>query len=590
MITLPESISLDDTTKKNVERWLTENYDEDTKNQIRELLEEHPQEVLDAFYTNLSFGTGGLRGIMGVGSNRMNVYTVRAATQGLANYLNKQHPGKESSVLVGYDSRLNSKLFAEETAKVLAANGIRVHLFQELRPVPLVSFGCRLKKCDAAVMITASHNPPQYNGYKVYWNDGAQVLPPHDQGIINEVNKITDTAQVKTTLLTHQLISMLGSEVDEAYLKAALNLQLYPEQNKQFGNTLHVTYSNLHGTGITLVPKILASWGFTQVHIVEKQKEPDGNFPTTPHPNPEEHAALKLGVEVMLETHSDILLATDPDADRVGVVVNLKGGPIFFTGNQIACICLEHILEALKAQNKMPRRAAVIKTIVTSDLFKAISDAYGVACFDVLTGFKYIAEKIHQWEQDPNGYQYLFGGEESYGYLLGTNSRDKDAVISCALICEVALQAKQQDKTLVDKLNDLYNKYGVYRDKLISLNLEDSKAGKERMKSIMQQIRSTPLQSILGTPVVKIDDYQNSTSVTLSSGKTETLTLPKSNVLVYYLADGTKLVIRPSGTEPKIKLYCSTHKLKAYTLEETIEHCDVLADEYLKTIKNRLLS
>lgn len=582
------NISLDETTKQNVERWLTENYDEDTKNQIRELLKNNPQEVIDSFYTNLSFGTGGLRGIMGVGSNRMNPYTVRAATQGLANYLNKQLK-KEISVLIGYDSRINSRLFAEETAKVLAANGIHAYLFEDLRPVPLISFGCRLKKCDAAVMITASHNPPQYNGYKVYWNDGGQVLPPHDQGMITEVNQITDTTQVKTTLLTHPLITTVGSEIDEAYIKAISTLQLYPEKNQEFGKTLTITYSSLHGTGITMVPKLLASWGFTQLHLVEKQKIPDGHFPTTPYPNPEEHAALKLGVEVMLETNSDLLLATDPDADRVGVVVNHHRNAIFLNGNQVACLCLEHICQGMKEQNKLPKKPAFVKTIVTTELFKAIAEGFGIPCFDVLTGFKYIAEKIHQWEQSPDGYQFIFGGEESYGYLLGTNSRDKDAVVSCALICEVALQAKLEKKTLVDKLNELYKKYGVYREKLFSLDLEESKAGKEQTKRIMQELRSSPPKTLLGTTILSIDDYQTSISTTLSNGKTTPLTLPKSNVLVFHLADDTKLVIRPSGTEPKIKLYCLTQNHHFYTLDEGIEHCDVLADEYLKTLKNQLM-
>lgn len=587
MPSLSSDVDLELTTKLNLDLWLSGHYDEATKNAIRELLRKDPKELTDAFYTTLKFGTGGLRGIVGVGSNRMNVYTVRAATQGLATYLKKHFQGKiKPSVFIGYDSRLHSKLFAEEAAKVLAANDIGVYLLRELRPVPLVSFGCRWKKCQAAIMITASHNPPNYNGYKVYWENGAQVLPPHDQEIMNATAAIQDASQVKTALLTSPQITLLGPEVDAAYLKAIHSLQFYPEENKQKGAQLKVVYSNLHGTGITLVPAALTDWGFTRVHYVEKQKEPDGNFPTVTSANPEDASSLKQGIEALLETRSDLLLATDPDADRVGVTVNHKGAMISLTGNQIACLCLEHICEALTKQKKMPAHATFVTTIVSTDLFKVICEAYQVACFTVLTGFKYIGQLIEKWEQNPAEHHFIFAAEESYGYLLGTHTRDKDAITACALICEMALQAKLQGKTLVDKLNDLYKKYGVYREKLLSVKFDESKNGQEQMKAAMQRLRMHPPAKLLGTDILTLEDYKISTRIHLQADKTkrESLTLPQSDVLCFHLKDGTKLVVRPSGTEPKIKLYCCVTNKGIYGIEEGIEHCDVLADEYLKAM------
>jgi phosphoglucomutase/phosphomannomutase len=549
-------ISIDQTTKKNLDQWLNGDYDPETKNQIEILIKSNPKEIVDSFYKTLTFGTGGLRGIMGVGSNRMNVYTVRAATQGLANYINKTcKKDKTPSVIIGYDSRINSKLFAEETAKVLAGNGIQVYLLKEMRPVPLVSFGCRLKQCAAAVVITASHNPPEYNGYKVYWDDGAQVLPPHDKGIIQEVNAIVDNSKIKITSLNNPLILHVGEEIDRAYLETLQSLQLYPEDNSTKGSSLKIVYTNLHGTGITLVPQTLKRWGFTQLHFVENQKITDGNFPSVKVPNPEDPAALKMGIEVLFETKSDILLATDPDCDRVGVVVNHKGNPITLTGNQIGCLSLEHICDALSKKKLMPKKPAVIKSIVTSELFRVIANAYNVICIDVLTGFKYIAEKIREWECESNGYQFIFAAEESFGYLLGTHSRDKDGVISCALICEMALQAKLEGKTLIDKLHDLYRKYGVYRERLLNLNFEESKAGQEQIKYAMETLRNNPPQKILGTQVIAIADYLNLTLTYLSSGNKEDLIIAKSDVLKFILEDKTSIFVRPSGTEPKVKLY-----------------------------------
>lgn len=582
----------DAATQKNVDLWLTGHYDEETKSAIRRLINDNPKEIVDAFYTSLAFGTAGMRGIMGVGSNRMNQYTVRAATQGLANYLSKQPaPPQGHSVLIGYDSRHNSRMFAEESAKVLAANAIRVYIFEELRPTPLVSFGCRFKKCSAAIMVTASHNPPEYNGYKVYWSDGGQVLPPHDKGIVAEFNAITDVTQVKhVDSLKHPLINWIGKEIDEAYLKIISKLQHYPRENQQFGSNLKVVYTSLHGTGITLMPQALASWGFSNVELVAKQVIPDGDFPTSPMPNPENHKALALGIETMERIHGDLLIATDPDADRIGVAFKHQGKVHTLDGNQIASICLHHVCEALTAGKKMPERAAFIKTIGTTELFQAICDDYHKPCFNVLTGFKYIAEKIRQWEQDPKGYQYVFGGEESYGYLLGTQARDKDAILSGVLLCEVALHAKQKGKSLLDVLYDLYRKYGVHLEKLLSMEFEESKEGKEQMANGMTHLCQAPPKVIAGVPVAVMEDYQRSIKIDIKSGKTEKLTLPKSEVLLFWLDDGSKVMVRPSGTEPKIKLYCGVVNKNTRSIPDAIRESHLYADKLLAALQKTFLT
>lgn len=590
--TLPQS--LDEKTKKNVLLWLEGNYDEETKTTIRSLLKTDLQKIIDSFYTNLSFGTGGLRGIMGVGTNRMNQYTIAAATQGLANYLKKSvPPGERPSVVIGFDSRKNSSLFAEHAAQVLAANEIVVFLYQEIRPVPLVSFGCRYKKCSAGIMITASHNPPMYNGYKVYWNDGAQVLPPHDQGIIEEVNKIMDNPEIKVADPSSSLIHRIDGEVDKAYIKAASSLQHYPEENQRSGRTLSVVYSNLHGTGITLVPRILASWGFTNLSLVEEQNEPDGAFPTVTSPNPEEHQAMALGVKKLIQSGADIFLATDPDGDRIGVAVNHRGSAVLLNGNEVAAICVAHICKALTLQDRLPKKGAFIKTIVTTELFKTIAESYNTFCFDVLTGFKYIAQLIDQWEKDPNnGYQHLFSGEESYGYLLGTLTRDKDAIISCALLCEIALHAKLQNKDLVDILHDIYRTHGIYRESLLSVNFEEGKTGKKQMSKGMEQLRKHPPKTLGNLTVRVIEDYDTSLRLELDSGKISTLTLPRSNVLLFWLSNGTKLVVRPSGTEPKIKLYAGVvdkeWQENSMNLQNAIAHSDQQAHQLLQELKKLL--
>lgn len=577
---------LDPVTASNINLWLDGRYDEKTKEIVRQLVTDNPKEATNAFYTNLSFGTGGMRGVMGVGTNRMNDYTIRAATQGLANYVNKQlAPPQGHSAFIGYDSRHHSKTFAEEAAKVLAANGIKVYLCTDLRPTPLVSFGCRLKKCTTAIMITASHNPPEYNGYKVYWSDGGQVLPPHDTGIMEEVAKITDPASVKVlTSIDNPMISLVSEQIDAPYIDEGSKLQNYPKINQVNGEKLKIVYTSLHGTGITLAPKMLAAWGFSNVIYVDKQIIPDGDFPTANYPNPEEKVALSLGIERLEATHSDILIATDPDADRVGVAVLHEGKAALLTGNQMASLCLEYICEALTSQDIMPEKAAFIKTIVTTELFKAICDHYKKPCFNVLTGFKYIAQMILEWEEDPQGYQYIFGGEESYGYLFGTLTRDKDAIIVSALICEMALYANLRGKTLIDLLHDLYRKYGVFVEKLMSVGFEESKAGKEKMNQAMTKLRHETPSRINGIEVVAVEDYSSGIKTNLETNKTEKITLPSSDVVLFWLADKSKLIVRPSGTEPKIKIYCGVVTPTKTSIDAAVSEAEGKAAELLKSL------
>lgn len=549
---------LDPQTTKNVNAWLEGSYDESTKKAIRDLIQENPKALIDSFYKNLEFGTGGLRGIMGVGTNRMNRYTVCAATQGLANYLKKQ-PGNEFSVFIGYDSRHDSRFFAEESAKVLAGNGIKVYITEDLRPTPLVSFGCRFKKCSAAIMITASHNPPEYNGYKVYWNDGGQVLPPHDIGIIDEAAKIVDFSQVKMLdSFDSPLIEEVASDVDQPYYAAIAKEQLLPQQNKEYGSKLKIVYTSLHGTGITLIKEALHRWGFDKLILVGEQVTPDGRFPYAPSANPEERKALELGIEYLKKNQADLLIANDPDADRVGVVVRHGDEITILNGNQINCILMEHVCEALTNQKRLPSNGAFIKTIVTTEMMQAIADHYKQSLFNVLPGFKYIAQKIREWENTPNSYKYLFGGEESYGYLLGTETRDKDAIICSALICEAALHQKLQGKTLVDALEDLYKKYGFYDEALVSVAFSETKEGKDQMAAAMERMRNAPPSEIGGCKVVGFEDYWLQKKINILTGEVSKLTLPQSNVLSFRLEDRTKIIVRPSGTEPKIKLYCGT--------------------------------
>lgn len=549
---------LNSETQKNVDFWLNGDFPDEIKQSVRQLIQDDPKQIEDAFSTHLHFGTGGLRGLMGIGTNRMNQYTVRSAAQGLVNYLRKQPVDNlKSGIVIGYDNRRRSREFAEETAKVIAGNGLPALLFKEMRPTPLISYACRHQNCLAAVMITASHNPPAYNGFKVYWSDGGQIVPPHDQGIMHEVSSIKDLSLIPIAPnLDHPLIQIIDTEIDEAYLTDISTLSLYPQVNQGQGHRLKVVYTSLHGTGMTLIPNALKRWGFSQIEYVEKQIIPDGSFPTVRSPNPEDRESLKMGIEQMLATQSDLLIATDPDADRAGVAVLHQGQAVILSGHQMAVICLEHICEALVKQNRMPERAAFIKTIGMTELFQAICDNYACTCVQILNGFKYIAEKIHQWEQTLLGPQFVFGCEESLGYLLGSFVRDKDAVAASALISEIALQAKLQGKTLVDKLHDLFDKYGIYEERMVALDFGETREGKEQIAQIMERLRSSRIEQIAGIAVKSVEDYQASRKIDLLTGQTEELKMPKSNVLRYWLMDGSKVMVRPSGTEPKIKISC----------------------------------
>ncbi len=580
---------LDPITQKNVRNWLEGGYDQNSKLEILRLLKENPKELTDAFYTSLSFGTGGLRGMMGVGSNRINTYTVGFCIQGLCSYLKKVFQDS-ISVLIGYDSRHHSREFAEKAAQIFAGNGIKALLFKTLRPTPLVSFGCRFKHCNAAVMFTASHNPPQYNGCKIYWNDGAQVLSPHDKGIMEETLAIIDVSSTKSvSSLVHPLIEEIDTEIDEAYYEMSSHLQHYREDNQRDGQLLKIVYTSLHGTGITVIPKTLQRWGFTNLHFVDQQIIPDGDFTTVIPPNPEEIAALSLGVAKLKEIKGDLLIATDPDADRVGIAVMHEGNIEYINGNQLAILLLEHVCEALTVHYKMPANGAFIKTIVTTELFSAIAQYYQKPYFNVLPGFKYIAEKIRSWEADPGGRQFIFGGEESYGYLLGSFVRDKDAVTISALICEMVLQAKLKGKTLIDHLNEIYRRYGLYNDLVVSLPFTETKEGKEQIARSIELLQRRPPNKILHCDVLILEDYRRSVRVNLKTRQSEALLFPKSDVLVFWLSDESRLVIRPSGTEPKIKIYCSVVQKKFASVKEGLEKLKLYAQELVEALHQFLI-
>lgn len=569
-----ESLPLD--VQKRVKEWLSPSYDQETHTAILEMLKNDPKNLIAAFSSTLSFGTGGMRGIMGPGTTRMNVYTVRMATQGLANYIRKQTKEKSQwRVFISYDSRHHSEQFAHEAARVLAGNGIEAVITREIRPTPYVSFGLRQLGCIAGIMITASHNPKEYNGYKVYWSDGGQVVSPHDTGILNEVKTIDSLDKVHYSLENDPHISFAELSLDLDYLAAIHKVQLDPQENKRAGNSLKITYTPVHGTGIKLVPRALKDWGFTNINLVGAQIVPDGNFPTVNVPNPEYEQTLKLGIEQLMGTASDILLATDPDADRVAVATVHHGKPYILNGNEIASICVEYICQKL---GKIPPKSAVVTTIVSTDMIRAICKAYGCTCVEVLTGFKYIGEWIHKWEISGE-HHFLFGAEESYGYLIGTHSRDKDAVVSACLLAEIALFMKIEGRTLMDFLYDLYKKYGIFREKQFTI---DFPGKPEAMQQTMEKLRRHPPEKILGQQVEILEDYLTGIRTYKKTGKTEKLNLPKSDVLLFRLADESKIVIRPSGTEPKMKIYAGVRMKSFPSLQEGIKDCDKKLDLLLK--------
>lgn len=537
---------------QNVGQWLTGNFDEETKAAIRNMQEQHPQELEDAFYRNLEFGTGGLRGLMGIGTNRMNQYTVGMATQGYANHLNKTFGSGNVKCVVGHDSRNNSRYFAEITANVLAANGIQVYLFDALRPTPELSFAIRHLGCQGGVVCTASHNPKEYNGYKAYWNDGGQLVPPHDKNVISEVEKIASVDEVKWSGGADRIQS-IGKDMDEAYMNMIQSLSIYPDVCKA-QHDLKIVYTPIHGTGITLVPEVLRRFGFTHVQVVEAQQQPDGNFPTVVYPNPEEAEAMSIGLQQARAMDADILLGTDPDSDRVGIgIKNKQGEWVLMNGNQTAVLAFNYLIEARRAKGIARDNDMVVKTIVTTEMIQDIARENQIACYDVLTGFKWIAELIKQKEGKEH---FIIGGEESYGLMIGDQIRDKDAISAVALLCEMAAYEKNQGRTLYDKLIDLYVKYGCYREHLISITKKGMN-GQAEIAAMMEQYRKQPPVSINGVPVVMLLDYQLQQSKHLLTGQSQAITLPKSNVLQFVLQDGSKISARPSGTEPKIKFYFS---------------------------------
>lgn len=538
--------------QQRVDKWLEGNYDDATKSSIRELMANHPNDLADAFYRDLEFGTGGLRGIMGVGTNRINQYTIGMATQGFANYLVQSFPDQLIRVAVAHDSRNNSRFFAEITANVMAANGIQVYLFESLRPTPELSFTIRHLKCQGGVVCTASHNPKEYNGYKAYFNDGGQLVPPHDANVIAEVQKIQSVDEVKWKG-GEANIHIVGEELDNAYISMVKGLSIYPDAIES-QKDLKIVYTPIHGTGITLVPKVLAAFGFTNLTVVEEQITPDGNFPTVVFPNPEESEAMALGLKKAEEIDADILLGTDPDADRVGVgVKDNHGNWVLLNGNQTAVLAFNYMIEARRKKGLARENDMVVKTIVTTDLIDIISAKNEINCYNVLTGFKWIAELIKSREAHEN---FIIGGEESYGLMIGDQLRDKDAVSAVAFLCEMAAYEKNAGKSLFTKLVELYKEYGLFREHLISIT-KKGRDGQGAIAEMMESYRNNPPSTLGGVKVVGLYDYEKQEAKDLTNGQLCNIDLPKSNVLQFVLEDGSKISARPSGTEPKIKFYFS---------------------------------
>lgn len=542
--------------EQKVEQWLTGNYDQATKDAIALMQSKPGDELADSFYRNLEFGTGGLRGIMGVGTNRINKYTIGMATQGFANYLNKTYPTEKISVVIGHDSRNNARFFAETTAQVFAANGIKVFLFEALRPTPELSFAIRTLGAKAGVVCTASHNPKEYNGYKAYWNDGGQLVPPHDKNVITEVEAIQSIDDVKWEGGASN-IELIGTSMDDAYTKMLQTLSVYPEVIAQ-QQDLKIVYTPIHGTGITLVPKVLAAYGFTNVHVVEEQSIPDGNFPTVNYPNPEESETMSIGLAKAKAMDADIVLGTDPDADRVGVgVKNHKGDWVLMNGNQTAVLAFAYMMEARKAKGIAKPNDMVITTIVTTAMINEVAKQNNVNCYNVLTGFKWVAELVKEKEGKEN---YIIGGEESFGLMIGDQIRDKDAVSAVAILCEMAAYEKAKGRTLFDKLIELYVQYGFYYENLISITKKGMN-GQAEIAKMMEDYRQSPPTIIDGEAVTTLLDYELQIGKNLETGETWKINLPKSNVLQFITANGTKISARPSGTEPKIKFYFSVNTI-----------------------------
>ena len=544
---------LDATTQHNIDTWLNGNYDAESKAEIRRLQEAGDSEALtNAFYQDLEFGTGGLRGIMGVGSNRVNRYTLGAATQGFANYLNATYAGEDISVVIAHDCRNNSSRFANLVTDVFTANGITVYFFDGMRPTPELSFAVRRFKSKGGVMLTASHNPREYNGYKAYGPDGGQLVAPADKAVMDAVRAVESVDDIKFDRDASRVKS-IGAGVDEDYFEALEKLSINPDAIAKVAD-MPIVFSPIHGTGAVSVPPILKRFGFTNVVLVEEQMVEDGDFPTVVYPNPEEEEALTMALTKAREVGADLVMATDPDADRVGIAIRDDSGELrLLNGNQAASLLVHYVLSQHKERNDLRASDYVVKTVVTTYLIDRIAESFGVECFNTLTGFKYIGELMTRLGDER---RFLVGGEESYGYLVGMHARDKDAVISCAMIAEMAAYHKSRGRTLWEVLVDIYDEYGFFREKLIAVKKE-GKSGAEEIKAMMSGFRQNPPQSLGGSPVVTIKDYQASESKDVTSGETEAIDLPSSNVLQFFTEDGTIVSARPSGTEPKIKFYCS---------------------------------
>ncbi|EJG2070802.1 phospho-sugar mutase [Elizabethkingia anophelis] len=530
--------------------WLGEGFDDETKKEVQALIDNNPAELDDAFYKNLEFGTGGMRGIMGVGTNRLNKYTLGQATQGLANYLHQQFPGEQIKVAIAYDVRHNSPEFGKLVTDVLTANGIKVLLFKEHRPTPELSFTVRDKKCNAGIVLTASHNPPEYNGYKVYWNDGAQVVPPHDNGIISEVEK-TQFNEIKFNG-NDDLIEWVGADQDDVYIDACIENSLYQNVGRDL---LNIVFTSIHGTTYTTVPKALAKAGFTRVDLVTEQMIPSGNFPTVESPNPEEPVALSMAMDLAKVTNADIVIGTDPDGDRLGIAVrNLEGEMQLLNGNQTNTFLTYYILDQWKKQGRITGKEFIGSTIVTSDIFYDIANKFGVDCKVGLTGFKWIGKMIREAEGQE---KFVCGGEESFGFMTGDFVRDKDSCGSILLACEIAAWCKANGKTVYEYLIDIYKDLGMYYEGLVNIT-KKGKDGAEQIKQMMTDFRQSPPKTLAGSAVAEVKDFQEQTNLVISTNEKSVMNdIPKSNVLIYYTEDGTKVCIRPSGTEPKIKFYVS---------------------------------
>ena len=564
--------------------WLDGNYNEETKKQVRRLLEaEDKSELIESFYRDLEFGTGGLRGIMGAGTNRMNIYTVGAATQGLSNYLKAQFPDvPQLSVVIGHDCRNNSRLFSEISANIFSANGIKVYLFKDLRPTPEASFAIRHLGCQSGIILTASHNPKEYNGYKAYWNDGAQMVAPHDENVITEVNKIASVDDIKFEG-NSALIEIIGEEIDKLFIENIKKLSLSPESIKR-NSDLKIVYTPIHGTGVKLIPRALKEYGFTNIIAVPEQNVVSGDFPTVVSPNPEEPAALDMAVKKAIETDADIVMASDPDADRLGIAVkNDKGEWILVNGNQTALLFIYYLIRRWKELGKLNGNQYIVKTIVTTEIIKQIAERNGVEMFDCFTGFKWIAAVIRENEGKK---EYIGGGEESYGFLPEEFARDKDAVSSCTVMAEIAAWAKDNGKTLFELLQDIYVEYGYGKEKGISV-VRKGKSGAEEIAQMMRDFRSNPPKEIAGSKVKVVKDYESLKITDLDSGKVSDLVMPAtSNVLQYFTEDGTKISVRPSGTEPKIKFYVEVRG--TMTSRADYDAADAAANKKIEAVRASL--